>query len=428
MAETVRLTLFTLGVAAAATLWILPPGIFLGWALARRGWRGRSAVEALVSLPLVLPPTAIGLGLLLLLGRDGPLGGPLHDLFGVEIAFTWKAVVIASGVVAFPLLVRSVRAALEEVDPKLLGVARTLGRGPLGTFLSVHLPLAWRGVLAGAVLAFARALGEFGATILVAGNIPGRTRTLALAVFQEVQVGREGRAVALAGVSAALAFAAMLGVEWLTGRRERKLTDDRCGARPMTGAGARPTTAPVNRDRPHLALGPLPAPGGGGAGTGGGGGGAVRSGQDGAAGVDRRPAPGPGAGGGGGGGAAGFGGRRASAAASAGAWATCPRTARSSRISRCGRTSSSVARGGAMEGSGWTTWWPPSIYRTFWAAGPATSRAASAAGSPWAGRCWPAPACCSWTSPPPASTRSTPAGRWPRCGGSTTSWGCPCWW
>jgi molybdate transport system permease protein len=223
VAETVRLTLFTLGVAAAATAWILPPGIAVGWALARRGWRGRSAVEALVSLPLVLPPTAVGLGLLLLLGRTGPVGGLLHRALGIEVAFTWKAVVLASGVVAFPLLVRSVRSALEEVDPRLLGVARTLGRGPAGTFFSVHLPLAWRGVLAGAVLAFARALGEFGATILVAGNIPGRTQTLALALFQRVQVGREREALVLAGVSAALAFAAMLLVEWLSRRRERTL-------------------------------------------------------------------------------------------------------------------------------------------------------------------------------------------------------------
>lgn len=223
MADLVGLTLFTLGVAGAATFWILPPGVALGWALSRRGWRGRAAVEALVSLPLVLPPTAVGLALLLLFGRDGPLGGPLHRALGIEIAFTWKAVVIASGVVAFPLLVRSVRSALEEVDPRLLGVARTLGRGPLATFSSVQLPLAWRGVMAGAVLAFARALGEFGATILVAGNIPGRTQTLALAVFQRVQVGREAEAIALAGVSAALAFAAMLLVEWLTGRRERRL-------------------------------------------------------------------------------------------------------------------------------------------------------------------------------------------------------------
>jgi molybdate transport system permease protein len=223
LADTLRLTGFTLGVAAAATAWILPPGVALGYALSRRGWRGRSALEALVSLPLVLPPTAVGLGLLLVLGRDGLLGGPLHHWLGVDLAFTWKAVVVASGVVAFPLLVRSVRSALEEVDPRLLAVARTLGRGPAGTFFTVHLPLAWRGVMAGTVLAFARALGEFGATILVAGNIPGRTQTLALAIFQRVQVGRDREALILAGVSALLAFSAMLGVEWLTRRRERAL-------------------------------------------------------------------------------------------------------------------------------------------------------------------------------------------------------------
>lgn len=222
-ADVLRLTAFTLGVSAAATAWILPPGVALGYALSRRGWRGRSAVEALVSLPLVLPPTAVGLALLLLLGRDGLLGGPLHRWLGIDLAFTWKAVVVASGVVAFPLLVRSVRSALEEVDPRLLGVARTLGRGPAATFFAVHLPLAWRGVVAGTVLAFARALGEFGATVLVAGNIPGRTQTLALAIFQRVQVGRDREALALAAVSALLAFSAMLAVEWLTGRRERTL-------------------------------------------------------------------------------------------------------------------------------------------------------------------------------------------------------------
>jgi len=222
-ADVLRLTVFTLGVSAAATAWILPPGVALGYALSRRGWRGRSAVEALVSLPLVLPPTAVGLALLLLLGRDGLLGGPLHRWLGIDLAFTWKAVVVASGVVAFPLLVRSVRSALEEVDPRLLGVARTLGRGPAATFFAVHLPLAWRGVVAGTVLAFARALGEFGATVLVAGNIPGRTQTLALAIFQRVQVGRDREALALAAVSALLAFSAMLAVEWLTGRRERTL-------------------------------------------------------------------------------------------------------------------------------------------------------------------------------------------------------------
>lgn len=212
-----------MAVAAGATALNLVPGVALAWALSRRGWRGRTVVETLVALPLVLPPTAVGLGLLLLFGRSGPLGGWLHDQLGIDIAFTWRGVVIASAVVAFPLLVRSARSAFEEVDPRLPAVARTLGRGPLRTFLEVELPLAWRGVVAGAMLAFARALGEFGATILVAGNIPGRTQTLALALFQQVQVGRDREALELAGISVLLAAAAVALAEWVVRRREKTL-------------------------------------------------------------------------------------------------------------------------------------------------------------------------------------------------------------
>lgn len=221
---------FTLQVAAAATALLLVPGIALAWLLARSPgsearWRGRLIVETLVSLPLVLPPTAVGLGLLLLFGRDGPLGGWLYRIFGWEVVFTRAAVVLACAVMALPLLVRSARSALEEVDPRLVGVARTLGRSPLAAFLEVHLPLAWRGVLAGVVLAFTRALGEFGATILVAGNIPGRTQTLALALFQEIQMGRDAAALRLAGISALLAFVSLLVTERLAGRRRRSLEE-----------------------------------------------------------------------------------------------------------------------------------------------------------------------------------------------------------
>lgn len=219
----------TLQVALLATASILVPGIVVAWALARthssRGsdWPGRALLESLVSLPLVLPPTAIGLALLLLLGRNGPLGAWLQGRLGWEIPFTRAAAVLAAAVMSFPLLVRSTRSALEEVDPRLLGVARTLGRGPLSTFLTVHLPLAWRGLLAGAVLAFTRALGEFGATVVVAGNIPGRTRTLALALFQHIQMGRDGAALRLAALSAVLAFVALFAAERLARRRERAL-------------------------------------------------------------------------------------------------------------------------------------------------------------------------------------------------------------
>jgi molybdate transport system permease protein len=221
--ELARVVGFTLAVAAAATALVLPPGIALGWALSRRGWRGRTLVDTLATLPLVLPPTALGLGLLVVLGPGGPHGRVLGERLGIEVALTAKAVVFACAVVSFPLLVRSVRAALEAVDPELRAVARSLGRGPVAAFLEVELPAAWRGVLAGAVLAFTRSLGEFGATVVVAGNIPGRTQTLALALFQRIQVGREREALALAGVAALVAFATLLWVERLTaGGEERR--------------------------------------------------------------------------------------------------------------------------------------------------------------------------------------------------------------
>ena len=214
---------FTVTQAALATALILPPGVALAWLLARRGWRGRVLLETLVSLPLVLPPTAIGLGLLLLLGRSGPLGGFAYRVLGLDLAFTWRAVVAASAIVALPLLVRSARAALEDVDPRLPAVARTLGKGPGAVFFRVELPLAWRGILAGTVLAFARALGEFGATILVAGNIPGRTQTLALALFQEIQMGRDREALTLAGIAVVLGAGALYLAERLARTRERTL-------------------------------------------------------------------------------------------------------------------------------------------------------------------------------------------------------------
>lgn len=217
-AEALTIVGLTLGAAALSTALILPPGVGLAWLLSRRAWPGKGAVETLVTLPLVLPPTAVGLVLLELFKPRGPLGRAL-GILGVEVAFTWKAVVVATAVMSFPLLVRSVRTSFEEVDPRLLGVARTLGKGPWATFFRVALPLSWRGVAAGALLAFARALGEFGATILVAGSIPGETQTLALAIFQKVQLGREDEALWMVGVTAALAFGAVWLTERLSARR-----------------------------------------------------------------------------------------------------------------------------------------------------------------------------------------------------------------
>lgn len=215
--EDLRLVLFTLQVAGASTLLILPLGVAAALGLARYRGPGKSALETVLALPLVLPPTAVGILLLELFSRQAPLGRLLFER-GIEVAFTWKAVLLATSVMSFPLLVRSARTAFEEVDPRLVGLARTLGCSPARAFFRVTLPIAWRGVLAGTVLAFARALGEFGATIMVAGNIPGRTQTLALAIFHSNQLGRDDRAAMLAGITAALAFAALWTTEWISRR------------------------------------------------------------------------------------------------------------------------------------------------------------------------------------------------------------------
>jgi molybdate transport system permease protein len=217
--DLLHVTLFTLGVALLSTLLILPPGVALGWLLARRRWPGKAIVETLVALPLVIPPVATGLILLKLFGRRGPLGQFVQNVLGVEIIFTWKAVVIATAVMSFPLLVRSSRVAFEEVPQRLEGVARTLGAGPWRTFFTITLPLAKRGLLAGSVLAFARALGEFGATVMIAGMIPGETITLALGIYHEVQLGNDSAALGLLGVSVALAFGAVALSEWLMRRK-----------------------------------------------------------------------------------------------------------------------------------------------------------------------------------------------------------------
>jgi len=216
--EILQVTLFTLGVALLGTLLILPPGVALAWVLARRQWPGKAIVETFVALPLVLPPVATGLVLLKLFGRQGVLGRLFENVFGLEIIFTWRAVVLATGVMAFPLLVRTARVAFEEVPGRLEGVARTLGAGPGRVFFTISLPLARRGLIAGGVLAFARALGEFGATVMVAGMIPGKTVTLALGIYHDVLLGHDDAAFGLLAISVTLAFAAVALSEWLLRR------------------------------------------------------------------------------------------------------------------------------------------------------------------------------------------------------------------
>lgn len=219
MDNVVGITFFTLGVALLSTVLIAPFGVALGWLLARRSWPGKAIVETVVALPMVIPPVATGLVLLKLFGRRGILGSFLETTLGLPIVFTWKAVVLATAVMSFPLLVRSARVAFEEVDPRLEQAARTLGATPWDAFWSVTLPLARRGLLAGAVLAFARALGEFGATVMIAGMIPGETITLALGIYQSVQMGQDTQAFGLLAISSALAFAAVWVGERLTRSR-----------------------------------------------------------------------------------------------------------------------------------------------------------------------------------------------------------------
>ena len=198
----------TLRTAALATLLIVPPALAIAWLLARYRWPGKSLVETLVALPLVMPPVATGLLLLELFGRRGAFGRWLHAA-GIDVVFTWRAVVLAMGVMSFPLLVRSARVAFEEVNPRLEALARTLGAGDARVFATITLPLAARGIVSGMLLAFARAVGEFGATILVAGNIPGRTSTLSLAIYNLVQLGHDGEAFRLLLFAVAIAFAAV---------------------------------------------------------------------------------------------------------------------------------------------------------------------------------------------------------------------------
>ena len=205
--ELMRVVLFSVGMATLATIVMLPPGIVLAWVLARRPFPGRTVVETLVSLPLVLPPVATGLILLRLFGRRGPVGRWLDQL-GVEVVFTWKAVVLAMAIMGLPLLVRAARSGFEQVDRRYEQIAATLGAGPARVFLTISLPLARRGVMAGAVLGFSRALGEFGATVMIAGTLP-QTRTLSTSIYVYTQTGQDALATVLLAAAAVVAFAAV---------------------------------------------------------------------------------------------------------------------------------------------------------------------------------------------------------------------------
>ena len=212
--ETWQITVFSLSVGLASTLLILPFGIAMAWLFARKEWPLKSVVETIVLLPLVMPPVSTGLILLKIFGRRSPVGQWLYDR-GVEIVFNWKGVLIAMAVMSFPLLVRSVRTSFSEVNPRFEQIAATLGASSLRIFFVITIPLAYKGIIAGALLAFSRALGEFGATILLAGNIPGKTQTLSLAIYSFVQLGKDSDAYTLLGITVALAFLFVWCSEWL---------------------------------------------------------------------------------------------------------------------------------------------------------------------------------------------------------------------
>jgi len=223
-ADEIGIVLLSLKVAALAVLLVAPFAVFFAWVLARRNFPGKSLLDAAIHLPLVLPPVAVGYGLLLVFGRQGPVGRVLDELLGVQLAFAWEGAALAAAVMALPLAVRPIRLALETVDTRLELAARTLGATRRDAFLSVTLPLCLPGIVAALVLGFARALGEFGATITFVSNIPGETRTLPLAMHTLLEVpDGEAGALRLAIFSIVLSLAALMAAEYLNRRLRRRL-------------------------------------------------------------------------------------------------------------------------------------------------------------------------------------------------------------
>ncbi len=218
------IVLLSLKVAIWCVIVSLPPALFVGWILARREFYGKTLLNVVVHLPLVMPPVVVGYVLLVSLGKRGIIGSWLFDTFGISLIFNWKGVVVATAVMAFPLIVRAIRQAMEAVDQNLETAALTLGRSPVFVFLTITLPLILPGILAGATLGFARALGEFGATITFVSNIPGETQTLPLAIYSLLQVPNgEEMALRLVILSAILAFLAIALSEWLARSSSKKL-------------------------------------------------------------------------------------------------------------------------------------------------------------------------------------------------------------
>jgi molybdate transport system permease protein len=218
----------SLKVAFWAMIWSIPSALAVAWVLARKEFPGKYILDGLVHLPLVVPPVVVGYMLLILLGRKGVVGAWLYDVFGISLAFTWKGAAIAAGVMAFPLVVRAIRLSLEAVDRRLESAASTLGASPLDVFITVTLPLTAPGIISGAILGFARSLGEFGATITFVSNIPGETRTLPVALYSFTQTpDGDAAALRLVIISVVISFIALAGSEFLARRARARLGDRR---------------------------------------------------------------------------------------------------------------------------------------------------------------------------------------------------------
>jgi molybdate transport system permease protein len=220
--EAWQVVFFTIEISALSTLLILPLGIAVAWLIARRDWPGKTVVETLAMLPLFVPPVATGLVLLMLFGRRGLLGSLVQHGLGIDIVFTWRAVVLACAVMSFPLLVRTAQSAFQDVNRRLEDIARTLGASEWRVFRTISLPLAKRGIVAGAVLAFARAMGEFGATAVVAGMIPHKTMTISLSIYQNIQLGHDSAALPLLAVSIAIVFVTVLCGQVISARTRNR--------------------------------------------------------------------------------------------------------------------------------------------------------------------------------------------------------------